>query len=114
MQVVINDQQKVTLHGAEDNAEGAVVPTDAATPSWSVDRDDLVTLSAVDGDPWSQVATGVDGGNGDAIVTLTATEPDTDDGPGASYTVTQVITVGPDVVVAAVQITADTPEPKNG
>lgn len=114
MQVVINNEQKVLLHGAEDNAEGAVVPTDAAVPSWAVDRDDLATLVKVDDDPWSQWVVPTDGAEGDVVVTLTAQEPDTDSGPGAAYTITQVVTVGPDVVVAAVQITADDPEPKNG
>lgn len=108
MQVVINDQQKVRLHGAEDNAEGAVVPTDEATPAWSADRTDLVTLVPVDGDPWSYDVVGTDGAVGDTVVTLTATEPDGTELPP----LTQVVTVGPDSTPVALQITADTPEPK--
>lgn len=114
MQVVINDQQYARLHGAEDNAEGAVVPTDQAVPAWTLDRDDLVTLRPVDGDEWSIDVVGVDGAAGDTVVTLTATEPANEDGsPGPVIPpLTQVVTVGPDNVVAGLAITADAPQPK--
>lgn len=123
VQVQITDQQKVRLHAVEVNAEDQPVNQDTATCSWATDRTDLVTLVDVPTDDGTAVDSfaidvdGIDGATGDATVTATITEPDVDNGdgtsnPGVVYTATQVVSVGPDEQIAAVDIVADAPEPK--
>lgn len=113
VQVAITDQQKVLLHASETNAAGNPINRDSATAGWTVDRPDLITLE-LSADGWDAEAISV-GPDGDAVVTVTVTEPGVDDGvggttPGATYVGTQGITVSADGTVAGVEITADAPE----
>lgn len=124
VQVQITESQEVRLHAVEENAEGEPIDRDTATCVWTTDRQDVITLGAVDDDAFAIDALANGGGTfGDTIVTATVTEPDTpgtDNGdgtstpatPGAVYVGTQVVSVAQDEQISQVEIQADAPTEK--